>query len=287
MAINRYRFYLGPLGYLTPLPGIPIQNVPAVQQGVPGAIHTSLGGRTTVDRLGTKTRRSWNLAFEWLTEDQELWIQAALRRSAALPLRVIDPRKRNLAPEDVSTGGSTSSGVTSWIKTGAATLVWTAGSVPTALEAIVAGRLVWTAVTNTQTLYGNSELTPMLAGSTYRVSAYVKTTTTFRFSARPFNLAGVEQATVTDATNNASTAGVWTRLSWLYTPAGGISSAYFGLTATGSGNIETTGWSYQVDESLKNWSFGYGCPEVVPSLSVAGSYWRIKYTNVPLALVEV
>lgn len=286
MAINRHRMYAGPLGYLRALSGHPTDSPPDSQLTIPGSAHTSLSGRTTFDASG-RLRRAWMLTWNWLDEDEETFLQSLLRRSAGADIRLMDPRKRNLAPEDVSTGGSSTLGTSAFSKVGAATLVWTAGAVPTALEGVVAGRLVWTAVTNTQTLYGTFEQVPVLAGSTYRVSAYVKTTTTFRFSARPFNTAGVEQAAVTDAVNNASTAGAWTRLSWLYTPAAGIGSAYFGLTATGSGNIETTGWSFQVDEALKEWTFGYGCPIVRIAPVASGGYYKAKYQNLQLQVLEV
>lgn len=286
MTINRFRIYVGPLGNLRPLPRHKQDESPRFSFTRPGAAHVSLDGRTTIDMAG-RTRRSWDLAWDWITEDDETWIQGLMRRAASAELRLMDPRKRNLAPEDVSGGGSATGSTGAFTKTGSATLAWTAGTVPTDLDGLVAGRLVWTGVVNTDTLYGTTERLPVLSGSTYRVSAYVKTTTTFRFSARPFNTAGAEQTTVTDATNNASTAGVWTRLSWLYTPAAGIASAYLGVTATGSGNIETTGWSFQVDESLKSWSYGYGCPAVVIPPVAQGGYWRNKYHKIQLAIVEV
>lgn len=286
MAINRFRMYVGPLGYLRALPPHPSGAPPEPQLITPAVAHVALSGRSTEQRSG-RLRRTWMLGWEWLTEDDETWLQALVRRSANSELRMLDPRKRNLAPEDVSTGGSSTLSVAAFTDVGAATPTWTAGGVPAALEGLLAGRVVWNAVTNTQTLYGTSERTPMVAGSTYRISAYVKTTTTFRFSARPFNTAGVEQAVVTDGTNNASTAGVWTRLSWLYTPAAGIGSAYFGLTATGSGNVETTGWQYQIDEPLAAWTFGYGCPVIRVAPVANAGYWKTRYHKLQLQLLEV
>lgn len=283
-VVNRYRFYMGPLGLLRPLPGF--VSSPEFSTGAPAATHTSLSGRTTLDRLG-RTRRNWNVTWEMLTEDQETALQAFMRGTTGSVLRLMDPRKRNLAPEDVSTGGSSTLGVTAFTKTGVATLAWSSGSVPLDFLGLVAGRLVWTGVTNTQTLYGTTEQTPILAGSTYRVSAYVKTTTTFKFSARTFDFLGVEGAGALDATNNASTAGAWVRLSWLYTPAAGVTSTYFGLTATGTGDIETCGWMYQIDEPLKAWTFGHGCPAVQMVPFANGSYWRAKYHQFQSSIMEV
>lgn len=286
MAINRFRFYVGPLGLMRPLPPHPRDSPPSAPIRQSGALHESLSGRTTLDRMG-RVRRSWPLTWDWITEDAETHLQALLRSSPNAPLRFIDPRKRNLLPEDVSTGGSASLSTAAFTDVGAATPVFTSGGLPTDLTGLVSGRIVWNTVTNTQTLYGTSEQLPIIAGSTYRISAYVKTTTTFRFSARPFNAALVEQAVVTDGTNNASTAGVWTRLSWLYTPAVGIAAIYAGMTATGSGNIETCGWAAQIDEPLLAWTFGYGCPQVNAIPNVDAGYWKTKYQKLQMTFVEV
>lgn len=286
MAINRYRMYVGPLGLMRPLPPHPASMPPDTSLRKVGALHESLDGRTTLDSLG-RVRRSWALSWEKLTEDEETYLQSLLRGTANLPLRLMDPRKRNLLPEDVSVGGSRSQTAESFTDTGAATLAYSSGSVPVEFLGLAAGRLVWTGVTNTQTLYATEEKLPIISGSTYRISAFVKTTTTFRFSARPFDLLGVEGAVVTDATSNASTAGVWTRLSWLYTPAAGVCSIYPGMTATGSGNIETCGWMAQIDEPLANWTYGYGCPQVVVAPQATTGYWRTRYHAIQLALMEV
>lgn len=286
MAINRYRYYLGPLGVMSPLPPFPARFEPEVTVRVPVADHVSLEGRSTQDRLG-RVRRAWACRWEWLTEDEELRIQAALRGQAGGGLRLLDPRKRNIATEDISTTGAASLSLESFTFTGAGAAAFAPGGGPLDLLGITGGRIALTALTNGQTLYGTGEKTPVITGSSYRISAFVKSTTTFKFSARPFDLLGAEGAVVLDPTNRASTAGVWSRFDWNYTPAAGVSSFYFGITATGSGTIDTAGWMYQIDESLKNWTFGYGCPEVLVSAEVPTSYWRTKYHNLGLALREV
>lgn len=285
MAVNRYRFYLGPLGFLHELPPLPADSSPDGVMSIPGVEHRALGGRGTVDRSG-RLRRSWNLRFAYMAEDDELAIQAALRRSANAPLRFYDPRKRNSLPEDVSAGGSITRGVTAFTDIGAATPAFLAGDVPTDFSGILAGGINWPTVTNGQQLWGTLERHPVVSTSTYRFSVYVKGSTTFKLGVRPFNAAGVEQANVLDGTTNTAT-GSWQRFSWLYTPAAGIASAYFGLNANGSGNIQTTGWSVQTDEALLKWTFGYGCPEVTVSLDVPFSYWRTKYHAEALQVREL
>jgi hypothetical protein len=287
MAINRYRFYLGPLGLMQALPRLPSGNSPEFSIAAPGAVHTSLSGAMTVDRTG-RFRRGWSFSFDNLKEDEELLLQAAMRRSANAPLRLYDPRKRNSLPEDVSTGGSSTLSTVAFTDVGAATPAFLAGDVPALFSGVLSGGINWPTVTNAQQLWGTFEKHPILTGSTYRFSAYLKGSTTFKFGARPFNLAGVEQATVLDGTNTGTATGSWQRFSWAYTPAAGIASAYFGIQATGSGNLQTTGWMVQTDEtSLLAWAFGYGCPEVAAQLSATGGYWRTKYHRLPLVLQEL
>ena len=114
MAINKFRYYLGPLGYLQALP--PMRggsHSPSAPILVPSGLHTSLSGRTTLDRIGVP-KRSWELIWDNLREADRLPIEAAIHRSAAQPLRLIDPRSSNRLPADVSTGGSLSMGIESF-----------------------------------------------------------------------------------------------------------------------------------------------------------------------------
>lgn len=284
MVVNRYRLYAGPLATLYSLPRAKVDAPPDFSLAMPAAVHTSLDGHVTVDRIG-RVRRSWTIGYEWLTEDEELVVQSLVRRSANTALRVYDPRRRNSLPEDVSTGGSSSLSVVAFTDIGAATPVFLAADVPTTFSGLLAGGVNWPSVTNTQQLWGTTEQHPILSGSTYRFSVYAKGSTTFKLGVRPFNAAGVEQANVLDTTNNTAT-GSWTRFSWLYTPAVGITSAYFGLNATGSGNIQTTGWMVQTDEVLKAWTFGHGCPEIAANISVTAGYFKLR-SSFQLILQEV
>lgn len=287
MAINRYRFYLGPRGLLQPLPPLPAGASVEAPLRRPAADHVSLSGRTTRDYLG-RVRRSWPLAWSWLTEDEELRIQAAIRGLAQGGIRLMDPRKRNLATEDISTGGGTTWSTASFTAS-AGTLAFSTGGVPLDFLGITNGRLVWTGATAAAELYGIGEQTPTVGGggSTYTVSMYVKSTTSFQLAARPYDLLGAEMTNVLDPTVNPSTAGNWDRFSWVYTPDSGACGIEFGIVAGGSGNIETTGWLYQIDQTLGKWTFGYGCPQVQVSADVSAGYWRTKYQNVGFVLTEV
>jgi hypothetical protein len=275
MAVNRYRFYIGPLGFLLPMPGLPKSSPPQTSMSTPGASHTSLAGATTIDRTG-RPRRTWGVNWDFLKEDEELVLQAALRRAANADLRFYDPRMRNSLPEDVSTGGSSTRSVAAFTDIGAATPVFLAADVPALFSGLLAGGINWPTVTNGQQLWATFERHPILSGSTYRFSAYVKGSTTFKLGARPFNTAGVEQANVLDGTTNTAT-GAWQRFSWNYTPAAGTGSAYFGINANGSGNLQTTGWMVQTDEALLAWTFGYGCPVVGLQLDSSGGYFKTRH----------
>lgn len=295
MTISRYRYYVGPEGLLQALPGFPADSRPEANMVLPAAEHVSLAGRITQDRIttagqGVRPHRLWKMGWDFLTEDEELRIQALYRMSNQSVLRLFDPRKRNSLPEDVSTGGSSSMTTTAFTKTGAGSVVWGSGGQPLEFLGLVAGRIAWTGATNGGTLYGTTERHPIMSGifgATYRFSAWVKTTTTFRLAASPFDLLGTPMS-VAQSSQFASTAGAWQRKDWLYTPASGVANANFGIIANGSGNIDTTGWMIQTDDTLRNWAFGYGCPQVTVDGAAPASYWRgDKYHGIQLILREV
>lgn len=285
MAVNRFRMYVGPLGNLRALPGHPSVRPPDVYQTIPGAVHESLSGARSLDRFG-RPRRAWNLVWEMITEDVEVAIQAIMRGSAQAPLYLLDPRKRNCLAEDVSTGGSSTVGSDSFTEVGAGAVAYAAGDVPTDLAGIVAGAQSWTGLTASQKLWGSGQNIAVVSGSAYRLSVYAKGSTNINLAARPFDAAGAEQAAVLSSAKVVT--GAWQRFDWEYTPAAGIVSFQFGLNAVGAGTITTTGWMAQVDEALKGWTFGYGCPQVIPSPGqVQGGYWKTKYQSPQLPLLEV
>ena len=106
MAINRYRYYVGPLGALQALPAmVGGSNAPEAPIRIPGGLHTSLSGRTTLDRVGIP-KRSWALSWENLRETDRLLIDAIIHRTVRSPLRLIDPRSSNRLSALASAGGS-------------------------------------------------------------------------------------------------------------------------------------------------------------------------------------
>lgn len=164
-------------------------------------------------------------------------------------------------------------------------LVYTPGLVPTVLQGVLAGGLQWNPGFAGCQLLAIEENVPVLAGSVYQFSAYVSGNANVKLIARPFDVNGVEQTTVVSAAQTVT--GVMQRFSWTHTPAGGVASVQFGLEAQAAGSIQTTAWKVGIDEaSLTAWSFGAGCPVVVPDPQVSASYWRVKYWRPKLTLRE-
>lgn len=165
-------------------------------------------------------------------------------------------------------------------------LAYLAGSVPTALVGYLGGGQDWSGLFLNSTLTAITEKMPIIAGSTYRFSVYAAGTAQVKLIARPFNSADVEQTVATGLTETLT--GTLTRYSWLWTPSAGQVSAWFGLQAQGTGNVQTTGWHVGIDRaSLDPWSFGVGCPEVFVDSDISVSYWRLKYHQMRLVLREV
>ena len=170
--------------------------------------------------------------------------------------------------------------------TGNPPLSYLPGSVPSALAGILAGAQTWSGLFLGTQLAATSEKMPILAGSTYLFSAYVAGTAQFKLMARPFDVAGAEQTLASGSTQTAT--GTYQRFSWTWTPSAGQVSAYFGLVAQGTGNIQTTGWHVGIDRpALDAWSFGVGCPAVVVDADIPASYWRAKFHRLRVTLREV
>lgn len=128
MAINKLRYYVGPLGYLQAFPAMTgSDHAPEAPITIPGGVHTSQSGRTTMDRVGTP-KRSWVLDWPNLTDANRVLIDAAIHRSANAPLRLIDPRNTNKLTADTSAGGSLSLSTTPWTT---ASIVTDAAGTPT------------------------------------------------------------------------------------------------------------------------------------------------------------
>jgi hypothetical protein len=170
---------------------------------------------------------------------------------------------------------------------GTPALAYLAGSVPAGYGGIIGGGQNWTGLFLNNLLTATSEKVPVLAGSTYTFSVFALGTTNVKLVARPFDASGVEQTLA--ASSSQTLTGSYQRFSWVWTPSAGQVSAWFGLQAQGSGNVQTTLWQTVIDDAVTPivWGFGVGCPTVVLDPEVPASYWRAKFHRLRLLLREV
>lgn len=133
-------WYLGPVGRLVALPvdpdlGLDVSATP--QQ----AIHRSLGGVATRDRLANK--RSWPLSFDYLDHSQSAYLEAIDAGDISGTLRLLDPLRPNMLPPDAATGGVRSKTAASFAATGNGTIGFSAFTDPPA-EVPASGGIAWT-----------------------------------------------------------------------------------------------------------------------------------------------
>lgn len=284
MTINRYRFYLGNYGNLKALPPLPQGADPDVNTLVMGAVHQSLTGRVTRDRLGGN-KRAWKFQWERLKQDDLTVIEGFTLGAFRTPYFLIDGRRKNILPADVSAAGSVSRTKAAFTPSAGTLAFGLAANPPAEFTGVLDGCLNWTGVVNGNTLMMSGDRIPILAGSTYRFSAYLTGTTTCRLTAFPYDASNVAQATVTSS--NLTLTGSYQRFDFVYTPGGTSYSVRFGLTATGSGNISTLGWQAEMDQALSAWAFGFGCPMVVLGESPESGYPLYGFYRHSLSLLEV
>jgi hypothetical protein len=255
-------------------------------------VDTVLGsGLTTIAHVaGTQYNRKFQAAgttirFKvWKTTDPE---------PSAWNLSVIDSSiaSGTFRVESVLFGGNTNTSPVTFSYDnfsimGTPVLTYAAGNVPSALSGYVAGAQVWTPLFAQNLLTASYERVPVLAGSTYTFSCYALGTANVKLAARPYDVAGVEQAIALSGAQVLT--GAFQRLSWVWTPSAGQVSANFALQAQAAGSVTTTGWQVVIDDAVTPipWAFGVGCPAVVVDTDVPAQYWRAKYHRIRLTLRE-
>jgi hypothetical protein len=267
MAINRYRFYLGPPGALTALP--PHSRTPNLDatSEVIGALQQALSGRRTLDIRNFK--KKWQLEWDFRTEDELSVLLRAFKGYRNLPSRFMDPRSRNLFSLNVSTGGSELQDLTGFTYTplsgGIATYSPTALANPTELLHQISGGVHIQGVGTNDEISATEEYIPLIDGSTYRFSGYLAGTGTVQPFVTKRNVSGVSTGAVNLGSPIALGAAYTTPfdVSWVATSD---PLASFGIRANaGTTTIHTTGWMLQIDETKKAWMPGDGCPEVIVS----------------------
>lgn len=291
MPINRYRFYVGPLGSVQALPPLPKGATPSSTPIMFGGLHQGLSGRVTLDVFAY--RRTWNLPWKYLLRSDRIYLNALYRGIVPGPYRMVDPRHFNMCPADVSAGGSQTGGSAGFTAS-AGTLSFLAPTIVTMhpdIVSLIRGGQVWSPAAAGNTLLGNHQgspvgAIPVLSGSFYSYSAYVAATAgSHQLLIQPYDVTGAALTAVLGAATALTSTMVRLSIDNWVPPANAVSFAV-GLKAGGANTITTTGWQVECDQPHSPWGVGVGCPQVlIPSLTE--SYPYLKYTTTTMIIQEV
>lgn len=265
MPLNRYRFYLGPVGNLVALPPFVKGGNPAATATLLGAQHVGLSGRTTIDINGYKRR--WPFSCTYRNEAEYQALIAGFRRINVGPfgaLRLVDLRRSNCLGMQLSSGGSERQSTRDFTASGGTLAFGAQSGLPTAIN-LLYGAQVWTPTANAQTLLSGPTTVPVVAGASYLFSAWASVSgATFTPLIQPYDITGAALAVVNGTTTAVSA--TWTRYSvGRYTPAAGVASFAVGWSTGGAGTCNTTGWQVETDPTSSTpaaFMLGQGIPTV-------------------------
>lgn len=258
-------WYLGAVGHLVaiPAPADPLDASPAFL----GAVHESLGGAATVDRLAQP--RTWQMEWAHLAENDLTYLELVGRGLVTTPLRLLDPMRRNRLRTEVATGGSQSQTPDAFEQTGGSTPTWVAVSDPPA-GARTRGAISWERTTTgaaSLTTTHDADRVPLIADEEIRVSLWAR-------GAAVDVSAAVDLWDAADSSTRVAGAATtlhateWTQVTVTTTPGSTRVSAS-GVLAVASGQaastLETTGWSLSASSAAPSWAAGGGAPQVVAS----------------------
>ena len=297
MALNRYRFYLGPLGAIRMLPAFPKSTAvtvggppvtsPVATAAMLGVPHQSLSGRQTFDRFAVK--RQWTLQWGYLHEPDLLSIESCYRiYQASSAIYLLDPRRKNCMSYQVSSGGSEGQS-TAGFTASAGTLAYSPSlTIHPDLTGYLPGGVTWVAAASGQTLLAT--ITPTIAGSYYTFSTYAYGSGTATLVAQPYDASGNALTQVLGP--SITLTGTPIRYSLpAYWPGSTAVSTAFGWRASGAATVNTYGWQCELDQPLSSFSFGVGFPQVIIPTSPV-QYPRYSTTDgsriaVGLTILEV
>ncbi|MBP2479097.1 hypothetical protein JOF53_007969 [Crossiella equi] len=177
-------FYLGPLGALRELPSPSPDKPPEASATRYGAVHRSLTGRPTIDRVAV--RRTWVLSWPHLDADTAAFLDALHLGLVDGPLWLIDPQRPNRLPvQAAATGTGTRSPQGFTASSG--TLRW----VPLSSSVPLAGGLRWDATSQGGQLGADTEV-PVLPGEALTASAYVSSGVSVRLVLTAHSASGAQ-----------------------------------------------------------------------------------------------
>jgi hypothetical protein len=275
-------FFVGPLGGLRALPSPHRGDSPDATATRIGAIHRSITGRPTLDRLAT--RRAWTLAWPYLDPDTYAYLDALHQGLVTGPLWLIDPSRPNRLPPSVAATGSADKSVDGFTAAAGA-LAWAPRpALGTGMP--LAGGVTWQAPGAASRL-DTAPIIPLLPRETVTFSATIATTRPVQLVLSALSGASTQ---ITEHKSPEATPGpAGTRLELTVTPAADVVACRVGISTATSpqpGTIVSTAWQLEAAPFATAWRPGGGAPQVlVDSLPVTyplpGSY------TTTLTLLEV
>ncbi|MCK2239403.1 MULTISPECIES: hypothetical protein [unclassified Crossiella] len=184
-------FFLGPLGALRELPSPAPDKAPEATATRVGAVHRSLTGRPTIDRIAV--RRTWVLSWPYLDPGSAAYLDALHLGLLDGPLWLIDPQRVNRLPVQAAATGTGLRSVQGFTATGG-TLRWISQPSPLPLS----GGLRWEAPPGGGQLTADTEV-PALPGEPVTFSAYVSAEVAVRAVVAAYTASGA-QLTLTEGT---------------------------------------------------------------------------------------
>lgn len=250
-------FLLGPLGALRPLPSPALGSPPGATATRVGAVHRSLTGRPTVDRLAV--RRAWSLSWPYLDTATHAYLDAIHLGLVAGPLWLLDPQRVNRLPVPIAGTGSATRGTAGFTAT-TGTLAFTTAVPAAGLP--LAGGLAWTPAASGGQVTADP-LVPLVAGEAVTFSAHVAASAPVRLVLTTHTAAGALIGTEQTEPATPGTAGARLALTVTVTAPAGAASCRVGLATAGAGLIATSAWQLEAGAAPTGWQPGGGAALVL------------------------
>lgn len=272
-------WYLGPLNDLRALdvPDAGVTTTPVRYQGV----HQALSGARTVDFLGV--RHEYELSFEYLDEQDWIWLEALYEGLVPGPYYLIDPLKKNR----LSVAGC---GLRDGVRDATAVAIWNwqyqmsrvkPGSVNLPVESIILE-----APGSGQTyLFDPRVPTPVVPGEQITASIHARGSAgrTIQMVMHHHGPDGRRLGTAQSAaTMNMTTS--WNRYSMPLTVPAGVHAIRLGITTgTGSADVQLCAPQIEGGTTATSWRPGGGGVQVVlDSIPTSSPRWPLKDCSVSL-----
>lgn len=279
MAVTKGLFYLGPLGHITEMPSVARGSNPDASFKTIGGVHHSLSGRRTDDVFGVK--KVWTLTWAYISEEQWALMHAAHLRLIRVGYRLVDTRMRNQLPASVAGTGGTLRNAEQFETSGGGGVAQFDATPPTALGGLLDSAIKMANHAANDYLWAAGQPVPLIAGSSYRYSAWVKGSGNARLAVKR-DSSGISTG------STVALGGTWQRLDLVFTPGGSDTWATVGAQGlSAASEVHIMGMMVQLDDpALADWVPGFGAPEVVVDKLQHG-YPYVGYHGVQAVFEEV